>query len=62
MKAPEPLEIEAAAVQRLIDQARRGALDGAAQQRLVPRLRTLLWRTRLLPPLIRQGCGGGSAI
>jgi hypothetical protein len=43
MKAPEPLEIEAAEVQWLIDQARRGALDGAAQQRLVPLLRTLLW-------------------
>jgi hypothetical protein len=42
MKAPEPLEIEAAEVQWLIDQARRGALDGAAQQRLVPLLRTLL--------------------
>lgn len=43
MKTPEPLEIEAAEVERLIDQARRGALDGAAQQRLVPLLQTLLW-------------------
>ena len=42
MKAPEPIEIEAAEVERLIEQAQQGKLDAAAQKRIVPLLRTLL--------------------
>jgi hypothetical protein len=43
MKAPEPIEIEAAEVERLIEQAQQGKLDAAAQKKLiVPLLRTLL--------------------
>ena len=43
MTAPEPVEIEEAQVERLIEQAREGQLDVAAQKRIVPLLRTLLW-------------------
>jgi hypothetical protein len=48
MKAPEPIEIEAAEVERLIEQAQQGQLDAAAQQRMVPLLHTLLWLERTL--------------
>jgi hypothetical protein len=43
MKTPKPIEIEEAEVERLIEQAREGKLDAAAQKRIVPLLRTLLW-------------------
>lgn len=43
MKAPKPIEIEEAEVERLIEQAREGKLDAAAQKRIVRLLRTLLW-------------------
>ncbi|MEJ2389731.1 MAG: transposase, partial [Chromatiaceae bacterium] len=46
--APEPIEIEAAEVERLIAQAQQGKLDAAAQKRIVPLLRTLLWLERTL--------------
>jgi len=48
MKAPEPIEIEEAEVERLIEQAQQGKLDAAAQKRIVPLLRTLLWLQRTL--------------
>jgi hypothetical protein len=48
MKTPEPIEIEEAEVERLIEQARQGQLDAAAQKRIVPLLRTLLWLQRTL--------------
>ena len=48
MKAPKPIEIEEAEVERLIEQAREGKLDAAAQKRIVPLLRTLLWLQRTL--------------
>ena len=48
MKAPEPIEIEAAEVERLIEQAQQGKLDAADQKRIVPLLRTLLWLERTL--------------
>lgn len=43
MKRPEPIEVDEAEVQRLIDKAEQGQLDGAEQRRLVPLLKTLLW-------------------
>jgi hypothetical protein len=43
MKAPQPIEIEEAEVERLIEQAQQGQLDAAAQKRIVPLLQTLLW-------------------
>jgi transposase len=48
MKAPDPIEIEEAEVERLIEQAQQGKLDAAAQKRIVPLLRTLLWLERTL--------------
>jgi transposase len=48
MKGPEPIEIEASEVERLIEQAREGKLDAAAQKRIVPLLHTLLWLERTL--------------
>jgi transposase len=48
MKMPEPIEIEEAEVARLIEQAQQGRLDAAAQKRIVPLLRTLLWLERTL--------------
>ena len=48
MRAPEPIEIEEAQVERLIEQAQQGRLDAAAQKRIVPLLRTLLWLERTL--------------
>jgi transposase len=43
MSDPQPIEIEAAEVERLIEQAQHGRLDPAAQKRIVPLLHTLLW-------------------
>ena len=48
MSDPKPIEIEEAEVERLIEQARQGQLDAAAQQRIVPLLRTLVWLQRTL--------------
>lgn len=48
MKEPAPIQIEAAEVERLIEQAQQGLLDASAQKRLVPLLRTLLWLERTL--------------
>ena len=48
MSDPQPIEIEEAEVERLIDQARQGQLDAAAQQRIVPLLQTLVWLQRTL--------------
>ncbi len=48
MKRPAPIEIEEAEVERLIEQAEQGRLDAAAQRRIVPLLRTLLWLERTL--------------
>jgi hypothetical protein len=43
MSDPQPIEIEAAEVERLIEQAQHGRLDPATQKRIVPLLHTLLW-------------------
>jgi hypothetical protein len=48
MKDPQPIEIEEAEVERLIEQAEQGRLDAADQQRIVPLLRTLIWLQRTL--------------
>ena len=48
MKTPEPIEIEEAEVERLIEQARQGQIDAAAQKRIVTLLRTLMWLQRTL--------------
>ncbi|MCP4010499.1 MAG: transposase [Proteobacteria bacterium] len=48
VKNPPPIEIEAAEVELLIDQAQQGILDAAAQKRIVPLLRTLIWLQRTL--------------
>ena len=48
MKPPPPIEIEEAEVERLIEQAEHGRLDAAAQKRILPLLRTLLWLERTL--------------
>ena len=48
MKDPQPIEIEEAEVERLIEQAQQGQLDAAAQKRIVPLLRTLVWLQRTL--------------
>ena len=48
MSDPQPIDIEEAEVERLIDQARQGQLDAAAQQRIVPLLQTLVWLQRTL--------------
>jgi len=48
MSDPQPIEIEAAEVERLIEQAQQGRLDAVAQKRIVPLLRTLLWLERTL--------------
>jgi hypothetical protein len=40
---PQPIEIEEAEVERLIEQAQQGRLDAADQKRIVPLLRTLVW-------------------
>jgi transposase len=43
MTDPQPIEIEAAEVERVIEQAQHGLLDPAAQKQIVPLLQTLLW-------------------
>jgi hypothetical protein len=43
MKDAQPVEIEQAEVEQLIEQAQQGQLDAAAQKRIVPLLRTLIW-------------------
>ncbi len=48
MTDPQPIEIEAAQVEQLIEKAQQGTLDAAEQQRLVPLLRTLVWLERTL--------------
>ncbi len=48
MTDPQPIEIEAAQVEQLIEKAQQGSLDAAEQQRLVPLLRTLVWLERTL--------------
>ena len=48
MSDPQPIDIEAAEVERLIDRARQGQLDTAQQQRIVPLLQTLVWLQRTL--------------
>ena len=49
MKTPQPIEIDEAQVERLIEQAQQGQLDAAAQKRIVPLLRTLVWLEHTLP-------------
>ncbi len=48
MKNPQPIQIEEAEVERLIEQAQQGSLDAAGQKRIVPLLRTLVWLQRTL--------------
>ncbi|MCP3883303.1 MAG: hypothetical protein GY701_33610, partial [Sulfitobacter sp.] len=48
MKDPQPIEIEEAEVEQLIQKAEHGSLDAAEQKRLVPLLRTLVWLQRTL--------------
>jgi len=48
MKTPQPIEIDEVEVERLIEQAQQGQLDAAAQKRIVPLLRTLVWLQRTL--------------
>ena len=43
MKAPRPIDIEAAEVEQLIRKAEQGSLDAGEQKRLVPLLKTLIW-------------------
>jgi len=48
MKDPQPIEIDQAEVERLIQKAEQGTLDAAEQKRLVPLLRALIWIQRTL--------------
>ena len=48
MKDPQPIEIEQAEVEQLIEKAQQGTLDAAEQKRLVPLLKTLVWLERTL--------------
>jgi hypothetical protein len=48
MKNPQPIEIEEAEVERLIDRAQQGLLDATDQKQIVPLLRTLVWLQRTL--------------
>ncbi len=48
IKDPQPIEIEEAHLEQLIQKAEQGTLDGAEQKRLVPLLRTLIWLQRTL--------------
>jgi len=48
MKEPQPIEIEQAEVEQLIEKAQQGTLDAAEQKRLVPLLKTLVWLERTL--------------
>jgi transposase len=48
MKAPPPIDIEAAHLEQLIEKAQQGTLEAAEQRQLVPLLRTLVWIERTL--------------
>jgi len=48
MSDPQPIEIEAAEVERLIDQAQQGLLEATDQKHIVPLLQTLVWLQRTL--------------
>ena len=48
MSDPQPIDMEEAEVEQLIDKAEKGALDAADQKRLVPLLKTLVWLERTL--------------
>ena len=48
MKEPQPIEIEEAEVEQLIEKAEQGTLNAAEQKRLVPLLKTLVWLERTL--------------
>jgi hypothetical protein len=48
VKNPPPIDIEESEVELLIEQAQQGILDAAAQKRIVPLLRTLIWLQRTL--------------
>ena len=48
MSDPQPIEMEQAEVEQLIEKAEKGALDAADQKRLVPLLKTLVWLERTL--------------
>jgi len=48
MKDPQPIEIEEAEVEQLIQKAQQGTLNAAEQKRLVPLLKTLVWLERTL--------------
>ena len=48
MKDPQPIEIDQAQVEQLIEKAQQGTLDAAEQKRLVPLLKTLVWLERTL--------------
>jgi len=48
MKDPQPIEIDQAQVEQLIEKAQQGTLNVAEQKRLVPLLKTLLWIERTL--------------
>ena len=48
MKDPQPIEMEQAEVEQLIEKAEQGTLDAAEQKRLVPLLKTLVWLERTL--------------
>lgn len=48
IKNPPPIEVEEAAIERLIEQAQQGLLDATDQKQIVPLLRTLVWLQRTL--------------
>jgi len=48
VKDPQPIEIDQAQVEQLIEKAEQGTLDAAEQKRLVPLLKTLVWLERTL--------------
>jgi transposase len=48
MKDPQPIEIDQAQVEQLIEKAQQGTLNVAEQKRLVPLLKTLVWIERTL--------------
>jgi len=48
MKDPQPIEIDQAQVEQLLEKAQRGTLNAAEQKQLVPLLKTLVWLQRTL--------------
>jgi hypothetical protein len=48
LKDPQPIEIDQAQVEQLIQKAEQGTLNVAEQKRLVPLLKTLVWLERTL--------------